>query len=230
MKSQGRNKSMVQLCWNYDEIIVFHNLQHPCMAYLPFYHKNRINVGKYTSPMDLLVTDVVRFWWYDSTLTNGWDPVFSGLEVEQTPKINSFRMTRCGPLMLQNSGEKIPGPSWWFQQTHLKHIMLVKLDHESPRFRGENEKYLKAPTRPPFGWYVKPVKNGMLNYQFLNWWLYRISGCHQRHYFREIPPQQLVRRWFAGFLPSTVSPSHTKYSRPLNKTTPHDCWAKVFLR
>lgn len=67
--------------------------------------------------------------------------------------------------------------------------------------------------------FLKPVveKWDVQRIQFLNWWLYRISGRHQQYYkgnswkFLTItscigndPPQQLVRRWLAGFLPSTT--------------------------
>ena len=37
--------------------------------------------------------------------------------------------------------------SWWFFPTHLEKYATVKLDHETPGIREENEKYMKPP--PP---------------------------------------------------------------------------------
>ena len=41
----------------------------------------------------------------------------------------------------------VTSSGWWLVSTPLKHIIIVKLDHETPKDRGENYKtYLKLTT------------------------------------------------------------------------------------
>ena len=127
-----------------------------------------------------------RFWWHPNSYPrcSMKSPRFwkEHVSLEKPPTCNTNCMLaleiRCNPAQVVPE-EEVSGffggkastdgqvPSWWLNPTHLKN-MIVKLNHETPSFGGENSKNVWVATTQSFFPLTKQGRFCCVSLCFLN--------------------------------------------------------------